>query len=165
MMESRILISRIAKQLDISDAAARQALGQLLGFVTQHADAGIAKSFLAQIPWAHELIGRVRVPPLTEAAVARMREQIAVMGNQDLRDIVTGLGLFGALRRSGLTDPQIGQLLDIFLAFVAELAGETLARRMLSNVPDLDPLAAWPRQPASTGRKDACPSDCLQDRS
>lgn len=163
-MESRILIGNITRELEISESAARLAIGQLLGFVTQHADAGIAKSLLAQIPWAHELIGRVRVPPLTEAAITRMHKQVSAMGNHDLRDIVTGLGLSGALKRTGLTEAQIGRLFDLFLAFVSELAGESLARRILAEIPDLDPLAAWPRRQACNEQEAQTCLDASLDR-
>ncbi len=152
-MEPTQFVQHITQGLGLDQKQSRMAIGTVVGFVVQHARPETAKELLTNLPLTHSLLGADRVPPMTA-------DQFEPSEGKEVPHV---LSLFGTLDDFGITIDQHYVIIMRLLDFIARTGGEGLARQILAEVPDLDPLD---ESATSSDLEEAPPSnlDCSLDR-
>ncbi len=126
-------IDMACNELGIGTSEAEAATGGLLSLLKHNLDGGDFAQMMTQLPGAEKLLVQAK-----QDASSSLLGNIAnaIGGSSGLTQITS------VLLSSGLTSTQMTQLADMFIDFIKEQAGDVIANKVSSSLPDLAKLAA-----------------------
>lgn len=134
-------IAIASTQLDESEDHTRQATGALLSTLESKVDASDFQQLLSALPGASDLMtepaGEPATPGLLGGALGAVASKLPGAGAAG-----GALGLVGMIQKTGFAPAKIGGLVKKFMELVKGSAGDSLAKKLFSQLPELASLAA-----------------------
>lgn len=127
-------IRSVAGQLGIEETAARDATGSLLGLLKDKADGGAVSELFSKLPGAAQM---------AESAGGGGGGGAGLLGSVGgaLGGSLGGsMGALASLAGSGLGSDQIGSLIQQFVGYAKENAGEGIVDKVLAGVPEIQKI-------------------------
>lgn len=144
-------IAVASKQLGEPEDQTRQATGAILTTLQDKVAAGDFQLLLGALPGASDLMGKTTTPsvPTTPAAPAAAGIAGALGGGMSGlasqlggAGAMSALGLMGMIQKTGFAPTKVGGLIKKFMELVKSSAGEGLAKKLCTQIPELATLAA-----------------------
>lgn len=127
------LIQMVTQKLGIDPAMAEKAVGIVMSLIQKEGDGAAVSQLFDNIPGAADLASKFSGSAGQDAAGGLLGKVAGMLGG-GAGDVV---GSIGALKETGLSMDQLGDMAPLVKNFLAENAGEDVVNQALSSVPAL----------------------------